>query len=243
VEAQQGSGRHRFTFLSSEVDSGDVSTRVLLPRPDQPAWLPFKRVAETIPRSTLSGATHPHAAEEVLVYVLEGATRHADADGHQVDLHKGSVLLLTALSRTSHEILYEPGHAQHWVSLVVDASSSPPGESTHLQQEPVGASGAGSDGLIRRPLVGPSSPVRSSVGLEAWDLEFQDGGTAFPKVGRNRRGVLYALTGEGRVENRPVAGGKGVLVAQSSGFTLTGDAGFRVILATAPAPHAKASTN
>jgi redox-sensitive bicupin YhaK (pirin superfamily) len=96
----------------------------------------------------------------------------------------------------------------------------------------------GSDGTVRTSLVGSNGPARTSSGLELIDIGFAKEATAFLRVGRDRRGIAYVLSGIGSVENHGLEPGHGVLLENMSGLSLHGEAGYRVALASVPRPVA-----
>jgi len=96
----------------------------------------------------------------------------------------------------------------------------------------------GSDGTVRTSLVGSNGPARTSSGLELIDIGFAKEATAFLRVGRDRRGIAYVLSGIGSVENHGLEPGHGVLLENMSGLSLHGETGYRVALASVPRPVA-----
>src|SRR5437773_1508292 len=84
----------------------------------------------------------------------------------------------------------------------------------------------------------PFSRSGASSGLELIDIGFAKEATAFLRVGRDRRGIAYVLSGIGSVENHGLEPGHGVLLENMSGLSLHGEAGYRVALASVPRPVA-----
>jgi hypothetical protein len=95
-------------------------------------------------------------------------------------------------------------------------------------------SGVGSDGTIRTSLVGSNGPAVTSSGLELTDIGFAKEGTAFLRMGRDRRGIAYALSGNGLVEEHGLEPGHGAFLENMSGVSIHGEAGYRVALASVP---------
>ncbi|MCI4328336.1 MAG: hypothetical protein L3J86_02015, partial [Thermoplasmata archaeon] len=75
-----------------------MTTRLLVPTPDQPNWSPFQRVAESLANRARQLPTHAHEREEVLTYVTEGLA------SYQLES-----LAAEALPRGSGRLLISPG--------------------------------------------------------------------------------------------------------------------------------------
>ena len=96
----------------------------------------------------------------------------------------------------------------------------------------------GSDGTIRTALIGSNGPARTSSDLEFTDIGFVKEGTTFLRVGRDRRGIAYVLSGIGSVNDHSLEPGHAVLLENRSGLSLNGEAGYRVAIASVPRPVA-----
>src|SRR5947199_7647764 len=92
----------------------------------------------------------------------------------------------------------------------------------------------GSDGAARTSLIGPNGAVPSSSGLELTDVAFAKRGSAFFRLGHDRRGLVYALHGTGAVDDHELALGHGALLENMSAISIQGEAGYRVALASVP---------
>src|SRR5207247_9681543 len=132
----------------------------------------------------------------------------------------------------------ERGRTARWLSIVVRLPVTTEAPSTSLQILTASRPPAGSDGTVRTSLVGSNGPARTSSGLELIDIGFAKEATAFLRVGRDRRGIAYVLSGIGSVENHGLEPGHGVLLENMSGLSLHGEAGYRVALASVPRPVA-----
>lgn len=219
--------------VTGEIDSRTVSTLLVIPTVSQPAWPPFQRVAESIASRGRQMPAHAHEHEEVLTYVTEGFASY-QLEGSAADpLPQGSARFLTAPSRATHRVSPAQGGAIRWFNLVVSLPRTFEG-STRLQSLRPDAPSLDVDNVQVLPLVGPRAPMRSMSGLECQRMAFADDSTTFPRVGENRRAILYALTGEGAVDQRSVGGGDAVLIEGVPGVAIHGSAGFRAIFATAP---------
>src|SRR5207253_3767596 len=91
--------------------------------------------------------------------------------------------------------------------------------STSLQILTASRPPVGSDGTVRTSLVGSNGPARTPSGLELIDIGFAKEATAFLRVGRDRRGIAYVLSGIGSVENHGLEPGHGVLLERSEEHT------------------------
>jgi redox-sensitive bicupin YhaK (pirin superfamily) len=169
-----------------------------------------------------------------MLYILEGAAIHSQPGGQTDQLAAGSVLWLTARGDARHAANPGKGRTSRWVSIVLDlperVSEGPPAyRFTHPARPPVGA-----DGTVSIALVGSRAQLPSESGLESSDIMFVEDGTSFVEVGHARRGIIYVVSGEGRVDDAKVDVGEAALVERLGGVALHGLAGFRVIFATAP---------
>ncbi len=219
--------------VPGEIGSKDVTTRIVVPTPDQPRWPPFDRVAETIATPRRPFPPHQHSDVEVLTYVIEGSASYLFGHNAPDSLLVGSVRLLTARAPVSHAINPDKGRTIRLFSLVV---TLPPGASgsTTLQSGQVGATEMQPDGTVLRNLVGPRSALHSAAGLECEGIEFIQDGTAFRRIGHDRVAVIYALSGSGMIDNEMLEAGEAALVDDAAGVALKGEPGFSVILSTAP---------
>src|SRR5439155_614741 len=82
-----------------------------------------------------------------------------------------------------------------WLSIVVRLPVTTEAPSTSLQILNASRPPVGSDGTVRTSLVGSNGPARTSSGLELIDIGFAKEATAFLRVGRDRRGIAYVLSG------------------------------------------------
>lgn len=221
-------------IVPSEIQSGAVTTRLLLPTERVPAWRPFRRISESVAGRARQLPTHAHEHEEVLTYVTEGFASYQVEGSPSESLVQGSARLLTTAGKASHRVSAAQGAAIRWFSLVVDLPRAFGGE-TRLQSVPAGAAPAEVDNACVRRLVGPDGPMVSGSGLDCYELAFPEGSTTFARVGRDRRAVLYALAGHGTVDDQGIDAGEAALAEGVPALSVQGRAGFRAILATAPA--------
>jgi redox-sensitive bicupin YhaK (pirin superfamily) len=188
--------------------------------------------------SRKKGELHSHVGEEVFAYVLEGYIEHEDGSGNHASLTQGSLLALTARDEIRHALRMERGRTARWLSIVVQMPARTQAPSAPLQVMTPERPPVGSDGTVRTALVGSNGPARTSAGLELTDIGFVKEATAFLRVGRDRRGIAYVLSGIGSVEDHGLEPGHGVLLENMSGLSLHGEAGYRVALASVPRPVA-----
>ena len=219
--------------VAGEIDSKDVTTRVVLPTTALPRWLPFQRATETIATPRRPFPPHRHEGVEVFTYVIEGSATYTYGSSSADPLESGSTKLLTAPTSASHAISPRKGRTVRWFSLVValpDGRASAPG----LQSSRAVTTDMQPDGTVLEELVGPRSALKSAAGLECEGIVFVQAGTVFRRVGHDRRAVVYALTGPGTIDYDPLDAGEAAFIENSAGVALQGDAGFRVILCSAP---------
>jgi redox-sensitive bicupin YhaK (pirin superfamily) len=222
-------------LVNGQIEASDVASRLLLPTSEQGPWLPYERFAETIATSRKIEGPHPHEAEELLVYVLEGFVDHA-YDGKHETLSEGSIVVLTAHDEIRHELVMQKGRSARWLSIVLRIPWHTEKLPTAVVTRTVGDPIAGSDGTLQRPVVGPRARAEAFTGLECADIEFAKEGTSFLRIGRSRKGIAYALAGTGAIGEDRLEPGQGVLVERASGLAVRGTPGFRLLLATVPRP-------
>ena len=215
-----------------------MTAHLLFPTHNEPSFLPFQRFAESMATSRKKGELHSHVGEEVITYVLEGYIDHEDGSGNHASLTQGSLLVLTARDETRHALRMERGRTARWLSIVVRLPAGGEAPSAALQVLTPERPSVGSDGTIRTALIGSNGPARTSSDLEFTDIGFVKEGTTFLRVGRDRRGIAYALSGIGSVNDHSLEPGHAVLLENRSGLSLNGEAGYRVAFASVPRPVA-----
>jgi redox-sensitive bicupin YhaK (pirin superfamily) len=222
--------------VTGYVDASDITSRLLIPTSEQVPWLPIERFSETIATSRKKDGPHPHVAEEVVAYVLEGFVDHEYDGGKRETLASGSVVVLTAHDEILHELVMQKGRTARWLSLVLrvpwHTEPIPTSVVTRMAGDPIAAA----DGSVQRPVVGSRARAGAFTGLELTDVEFAKEGTAFFRIGKDRRAVVYVLGGSGSIGETEVMPGQGALVEQASAISLHGSPGYRVALATVPRP-------
>ncbi len=229
------SGPRRVRVIAGEIDTRQLTTRLLVPSAQAPNWSPFVRVAESIASRGRQLPAHSHDHEEVFTLVTDGFAAYQLADGPVELLPPGAARLLVSPSKTPHRVSPAQGGAIRWFNIVL---SMPDGGDGKLDLQSAGPGGPGFElDLVHvRPLVGPSAPMHSRSGLECQVLTFTEDSATIPKVGRDRRGLFYVLSGAGTIDDQPVEAGEAALIEAAPGVTIRGDLGFRAVLATAPRP-------
>jgi redox-sensitive bicupin YhaK (pirin superfamily) len=223
--------------VDSHPDEDDPESRLLMPTREEGPFLPFERFAETFAKSRTEIGFHPHEAQEVIAYILEGYVHHEDATGHHADLSTGSVLVVTAHQEIRHRLTLQPrseDHKARWLSIVLRLPWHTEPPMTSIQIKEAGDAAETHDGTIRRPVVGPLARADSAMGLECTDVSFTEQADVSFQVGRGRRGVAYVLEGSGSVEKAEVGNGQGVLFENITRFAVHGLPGFRLFLASVP---------
>src|SRR5437870_2087266 len=140
------------TIAHGEIDASDKTTSLLFPSREQAPWLPFERFAETMTTSRTKLGRHPHQAEEVVIYLVEGEVDHVDGSGRREALTAGSVAVLTAHEEISHDMEMLKGKRARWLSVVVRLPWHTEPPPTTVQIKTAGDTKEGSDGTLQMPL-------------------------------------------------------------------------------------------
>lgn len=223
--------------VESHPDEDDPETRLLMPTREEGPFLPFERFAETFAKGRMETGLHPHEAQEVVAYILEGYVHHEDATGHHADLSAGSVLVITADQEIRHKLTLQPrreGHNARWLSIVLRLPWHTQSPMTATQVKEASDAMESDDGTIRRAVVGPLARADSAMGLECTDVYFANEADLSLQVGRGRRGIAYVLQGSGSVEKAEVGAGHGVLFENITRLAVHGSPNFRLFLASVP---------
>jgi redox-sensitive bicupin YhaK (pirin superfamily) len=215
------------------VETRNTTTRLVIPTPSQPAWLPFTRVGETVVNRGREFAPHAHESEEVLTYVTEGLATYQMEPGGIAQLRPGHARLLTTPGRTEHRISPGRGGPIRWFNLVVQLPEGSRGPFRLQTSEPPTAPTYDQNALVHR-IVGEGSSMASAAGLACAEITFVESSTSFLGVGHDRRGLVYSLAGRGKVDGVSVETGEAALVEGAAGVAVQGTPGLRVIVATAP---------
>ena len=221
--------------VASRMELEDVSGRVLFPSLAQGAWTPFVRFAETVTTGgEREGEGHSHRHEEVLGYVLEGHVDHEDGAGHRTALGPGAAVLFTAPEEARHNLVPRSTARARWLSVVVQCPPTLGAPGPRVQVAPGPFPTRAGEGTVERHLVGPGGPITSSAGFECTEVEFRTPGRCVCPVGQDRRTVAYVFEGTGSVDGQPLENGTGALLEAVADVALRGEAGTRVLLASAP---------
>lgn len=222
-------------IVAGEIESGQVTTRLMIPTSTQPVWPPFHRVAEGIASRERHLPSHAHDREDVVTYLIEGFASYQLEGKPPERLSPGSARLLTAASRCLHEVSPLEGHSIRWFNLVVGLPPSFDGPN-RLQAAGSGSPKAVVDEVEVCRLTGPTGPMRAASGLECEMLTFPEESTTFRRVGAGRRAIVYALAGHGLVDERPIEVGEMALVDGAPALSVGGTPGFQVVFAVAGVP-------
>ena len=231
-------GPHGLVMIrSSHEDLSDPTSHLLMPTAEQGPFPPFDRFAETVATRRMQVGLHPHFAEEVVAYVLDGYVHHEDGSGNHTVLNPGSVLVVTAHKEIRHELTMQPyqdGRTARWLSIVLRLPWHTEAPPTSIQIKDAGDATESIDGTIQRPVVGPLARADTFLQLECTDIEFTRETDVSVPIDHKRRGVAYVLRGSGMIEKKPVEMGHGALFENVAKLSLYGSPGFRVFLATVP---------
>ena len=165
-----GIGRHGLVVIrSSHEDLSDPTSHLLMPTAEQRPFPPFDRFAETVATRRIQVGLHPHLAEEVVTYVIDGLVHHEDGSGNHTILNPGSVLVVTAHEEVRHELTMQPaqeGRSARWLSIVLRLPWHTEAPPTSIQIKDAGDATESIDGTLRRPVVGPSARAETFMQLE-----------------------------------------------------------------------------
>jgi quercetin 2,3-dioxygenase len=230
------SPRRELHVVSSRIELGDITGRVLFPTPVQGPWLPFLRFADTTTKGGGDDAEgHTHLEEEVLNYIVTGRVEYEDEQGQTSTLDPGTVELLTARDATHHKLKgFSSTEETRWLSVVVRKPRAEEGPSRRIQL--VGGSPpARHVGItLERPLVGVGGSVTSTVGLECADIEFREDGRCTCPIGPGRRAVAYVFEGSGVVNEQVLALGAGALLDNVTNLSIQAASGTRLLVSSVP---------
>ncbi len=231
-------GRSRIVMARSDATEIDgVQGHVLVPTPDQGAWPPFVRFAESEGAAGLEPAEpHPHRAEEVLAYVVDGRLVNVDPSGRSTELKGGSGLLLTASPEARHDVGPATGARARWISVVahLPEQGRPEAPSYHpIDAPPARPIGTG---VERRDLVGPHGPARSAGGLEVAEYLLAPHSAVEIPLDVDRRSIAYVFEGTGRIQDREVPSHSAALSERVERLMVEGPSGLRLFLASLPIP-------
>jgi len=222
---------------SSHEDLSDPTSHLLMPTAEQGPFPPFDRFAETVATRRLEVGLHPHLAEEVVAYVLDGYVHHEDGRGTHTVLSPGTVLVVTANEEIRHALTMQPsqeGRSARWLSIVLRLPWHTEVPPTSIQIKDAGDATESLDGVVRRPVLGPLARAETFLQLECTDIEFTREADVSVPVDRKRRGLAYVLRGTGMIEKKAIEMGHGALFENVSKVALYGSPGLRVFLATVP---------
>src|SRR5438876_7139870 len=233
-----GIGRHGLVMIRSRhEDLSDPTSHLLLPTAEQGPFPPFDRFAETVATKRMQVGLHPHLAEEVVAYVLDGYVHHEDGGGTHTVLSPGSVLVVTAHQEIRHELTMQPsqeGRSARWLSIVLRLPWHTEAPPTSIQIKDAGDATESLDGTMRRPVVGSLARAETFMQPECTGIEFTREADVSVPIHHGRRGVAYVLRGSGMIEKKPIEMGHGALFGNVARLALYGSPGFRVFLATVP---------
>ena len=220
-------------IVPGELETKNAMTRLVIPSSGQSAWPPFVRAGETVVSRMRRFPSHFHEREEVLTYVTEGFATYRLDTHPEYPLRPGSARLLTAPTRSTHQISPARAGPIRWFSLVVGLPTSVAGDVRLQSSEPPPTPHYEEEAFVR-PLVGPGTDMKSYAGLECREIRFVEQSTTFQRIGHGRRGLVYVLAGRGSVEGYDVEAGDGALAEGVAGIAIRSLEGLRVIAASAP---------
>src|SRR6266566_3910927 len=148
----------RVMIRSSHEDLSDPTSHLLMPTAEQGPFPPFDRFAETVTTRRMQVGLHPHLAEEVVAYVLDGSVHHEDGAGTHTVLFPGSVLVVTAHQEIRHELTMQPtqeGRSARWLSIVLRLPWHTEAPPTSIQIKDAGDATESRDGTMHQMACAP----------------------------------------------------------------------------------------
>jgi redox-sensitive bicupin YhaK (pirin superfamily) len=198
-------------------DIGDLTTRRPVPAPGLEQVDPFLFLNHHGPQTYgphnqgLPFGPHPHRGFETVTFILSGELAHRDSAGHESIIRAGGVQWMTAGSGLIHaevspEAFRETGGPleilQLWVNLPARLKMSPP-RYQGLQAGDIPAisadKGQATIHLISGTWGGHTGPVMSLTGVFMTTIEIKAGGRAGFGSLAGRNVLLYAVSGEVKV--------------------------------------------
>ncbi len=162
---------------------------------------------------------HPHRGFEILTYPLRGWINHLDSLGNEARVQAGGIMRITAAQGISHEEGFgEENHQpirgiQFWVNLPLAEKQREPSFQVAGETDlPV----TDLDGVRRKVLVGPGSPIQLVTPVHYLDVTVSGCGLCL-KAPSDFQGFAYVLDGVGRFGPEATRGQKGDLVVWGEG--------------------------
>lgn len=183
--------------------------------------------AETKPGEAKGAPDHPHRGFETVTYMLSGAMRHEDSQGHAGRIGPGDVQWMTAGSGVIHselpdEDLLKNGGRMHgiqlWVNLPrLDKMMKPRYQDIQAKDIP-GATSA--DGKVHVRVIagesmGQKAHIDTRIPITYLHFTLKPGATVEQAIPEGQRSFAYILHGQGQFADNPqlVQDGKLVLFA------------------------------
>lgn len=150
---------------------------------------------------------HPHRGQSTVTYMLEGASRHEDSEGHKGTIEAGGVQWMTAGRGIIHAEM--PVHAagrpdptglQLWVDLPENAKMQDPsyhelGPDKIPTAYPKGPDGPAKIKIISGESHGVTSPVNPPGGCWYFHVIFKNKSTFFQDIPESWTSFIYILKG------------------------------------------------
>src|SRR2546430_3916262 len=204
----------RVIIRSSHEDLSDPTSHLLMPTAEQGPFPPFDRFAESVATTRMEAGLHPHLAEEVVAYVLDGYVRHEDGTGNHTVLNPGSVLVVTAHQEIRHELTMQPSQearSARWLSIVLRLPWHTEPPPTSIQIKDAGEATESIDGTVRRPVIGPLARADTVMQLECTAIEVARETDVSIPIDHDRRGGGNLLRGAGSDKKKSPEKGSGAL--------------------------------
>jgi redox-sensitive bicupin YhaK (pirin superfamily) len=217
---------------ASRMETDRTFGRTLFPSPGFSHWPPYEALAEVTAVGRSGPEPHAHAREEVLNYVLSGRLNLLDDQQRTSEVPMGSASLFTTVRERTHDLYPRREEQSHWLALVLRLPAHTPDPPEPHQMAAGTRVPGGREGVVATRIVGPEGPLRSVLGLEAFDLQFRDPVPFDLRVEAGRSALLFIVEGRARLGGRILESGDGVLQEDPQSLALELESPGRVFFAT-----------
>jgi len=173
---------------------------------------------------------HPHRGFEAITYLFAGGMRHKDNLGNEGTIHAGGAQRFTAGRGIVHSE-FPDGHVagiQLWINLPKRLKQIEP-DYQQLQADNIPEQEE--DGTVIRTIVGEGSPLRLHTSVQYLDMQLAAGAQIRRKLPVDYRGLVYAVEGNGTINDQNIHTGMAAYFEAGTDITLSSQTGGRFMLA------------
>jgi len=207
--------KERIIKAAETSDGKEVGIKRLFPSADLRSFDPFVLFDEFFIVPPAGFPEHPHRGFEAVTYMLEGALRHTDSDGHVSVIDTGGVQRITTGKGIEHSEMPDMEGMNHgiqlWINLPERLKKIKP---EYQQVDPCGGHGIPQkedENTITRAVVGPGSPLRVHEPVLFLDVILKARRIYPVQMDETYRGFLYMLSGTVKIEDESVHPGEAFL--------------------------------